>query len=189
MEGHKWYWLKNTYPKTKSAQITGRSTACSTICQGKEQGKHQSPTLLALFVLYLYIYIYIVDTERFMNIFKQWFSTGFLSECCWGGGGGGGYKAFSDTKMSWVCVRAPGWLGKDGLYYALNNWKKPLANETLHIWAVSMSSHNQTTWWRHQMETFSALLAICAGNSPVPGEFPHKGQWRGALMFSLMCAE
>ena len=30
----------------------------------------------------------------------------------------------------------------------------------------------QRTWWRHQMETFSALLAICAGNSPVNGEFP-----------------
>ena len=28
------------------------------------------------------------------------------------------------------------------------------------------------TWWCHQMETFSALLAICAGNSPVNGEFP-----------------
>ena len=28
------------------------------------------------------------------------------------------------------------------------------------------------TWWRHQMETFSALLDICAGNSPVPCEFP-----------------
>ena len=28
------------------------------------------------------------------------------------------------------------------------------------------------TWWRHQMETFSALLALCAGNSPVTGEFP-----------------
>ena len=27
-------------------------------------------------------------------------------------------------------------------------------------------------WWRHQMETFSALLALCAGNSPVTGEFP-----------------
>ena len=27
-------------------------------------------------------------------------------------------------------------------------------------------------WWRHQMETFSALLAFCAGNSPVTGEFP-----------------
>ena len=87
-----------------------------------------------------------------------------------------------------------------------------------------------STWWRHQMETFTALLAICAGNSPVPGEFPtqrpltrnfdvffdlhptrllsklmwgwrfetplhplwrhgnEKGQWRGALMFSLICA-
>ena len=28
------------------------------------------------------------------------------------------------------------------------------------------------SWWRHQMEKFSALLALCAGNSPVPGEFP-----------------
>ena len=37
------------------------------------------------------------------------------------------------------------------------------------------------------METFSALLAICAGNSPVPVNSPHKGQWRGALMFSLIC--
>ena len=29
-----------------------------------------------------------------------------------------------------------------------------------------------STWWRHQMETFSALLVLCAGNSPVTGEFP-----------------
>ena len=28
------------------------------------------------------------------------------------------------------------------------------------------------SWWRHQMETFSALLAICAGNSPGTGDFP-----------------
>ena len=27
-------------------------------------------------------------------------------------------------------------------------------------------------WWRHQMETFSALLTLYAGNSPVTGEFP-----------------
>ena len=44
------------------------------------------------------------------------------------------------------------------------------------------------TWWRHQMETISALLALCAGNSPVPVNSPHKGQWRGALMFTLICA-
>ena len=34
----------------------------------------------------------------------------------------------------------------------------------------------------------SALLALCAGNSPVPVNSPHKGQWRGALMFSLIYA-
>ena len=28
------------------------------------------------------------------------------------------------------------------------------------------------SWWRHQMKTFLASLAICAGISPVTGEFP-----------------
>ena len=28
------------------------------------------------------------------------------------------------------------------------------------------------SWWRHQMEAFFALLAFCAVNSPVTGEFP-----------------
>ena len=27
-------------------------------------------------------------------------------------------------------------------------------------------------WWRHQMEAFSALLTLYAGNSPVTGECP-----------------
>ena len=45
-----------------------------------------------------------------------------------------------------------------------------------------VTAHNRTmtqnvllvfrTWWRHQMETFSALLALCAGNLPVTDEFP-----------------
>ena len=33
--------------------------------------------------------------------------------------------------------------------------------------------------------TFSMLLALCSRNSPALGNSPHKGQWRGALMFSL----
>ena len=46
------------------------------------------------------------------------------------------------------------------------------------IWAwfyrltLQMPGRISTAWWRHQMEIFSALLAICAGNSPVTGEFP-----------------
>ena len=38
-------------------------------------------------------------------------------------------------------------------------------------------------WWRHQMGTFSAVRGI---HRP-PADSPHKGQWRGALMFSLIC--
>ena len=35
-------------------------------------------------------------------------------------------------------------------------------------------SYPSLSWWRHQMETFSALLALYAGNSPVTGEFPSR---------------
>ena len=52
----------------------------------------------------------------------------------------------------------------------------------------AIMSRSPVSWWRHQMETFSALLALCAGNSRVLVNSPHKGQWRGALMFSLICA-
>ena len=51
-------------------------------------------------------------------------------------------------------------------------------------WVESMPSIPQRTWsycyhhtricvmWRHQMETFSAFLPFCAGNSPVTSDFP-----------------
>ena len=57
-----------------------------------------------------------------------------------------------------------------------------------HNASLVMAGVSKITWWRHQIETFSALLALCAGNSPVPVNSPHKGQWRGALMFSLIYA-
>ena len=48
-----------------------------------------------------------------------------------------------------------------------------------HLW--SMNPYRRVllvdwhrTWWRHRMETFSALLVLCTGNSPVTGEFPAK---------------
>ena len=44
-----------------------------------------------------------------------------------------------------------------------------------------------SSWWRHQMETFSALLvwSFVRGIHRSPVNSPHKGQWRGALMFSF----
>ena len=47
-------------------------------------------------------------------------------------------------------------------------------------------TRNIKSWWRHQMEIFSVLLACYAGNSPVTSDSPHKGQWRGALLHCLI---
>ena len=44
------------------------------------------------------------------------------------------------------------------------------------------------TWWRHQMETFSALLAFCAGKSPAIGEFPTQKPVTWSFDVSLICA-
>ena len=47
-------------------------------------------------------------------------------------------------------------------YVTKSEWRVKHFHEVMSPWP----------WWRHQMEIFSALLAICAGNSPVSGEFP-----------------
>ena len=43
------------------------------------------------------------------------------------------------------------------------------------------------TWWRHQMETFPRNWPFVLGIHRPPVNSPHRGQWRGALMFSLIC--
>ena len=51
------------------------------------------------------------------------------------------------------------------------------------IQSISSCWIELVAWWRQQMKTGHR-----AGNSPVHSEFPaHKGQWRGALMFSFIC--
>ena len=41
-------------------------------------------------------------------------------------------------------------------------------------WFILIKRNKRNIWSMFKMETFSAILAICAGNSPVPvpGEFP-----------------
>ena len=67
------------------------------------------------------------------------------------------YNSFHTGKMIWYSLKKlrPFCLGFDKLnkmlYYAVDR---------------------MMAWWRHQRETFSAILALCAANSPVIGEFP-----------------
>ena len=44
------------------------------------------------------------------------------------------------------------------------------------------------TWWRHQWEHFPHNWPFVRGIHRSPANSPHKGQWRGALMFTLICA-
>ena len=61
----------------------------------------------------------------------------------------------------------------------LTGWLCNMVDKILWIWKHS--------WWRHQKGTFSASLALCAGIHRSSVNSPHKGQWRGTLMFSLIC--
>ena len=69
----------------------------------------------------------------------------------------------------WICIAF------------LSLWRKYISGKRV------LGQLLEKSWGRHQMETFSALLDICAGKSPASGDFPARGQWRGALMFPLIC--
>ena len=44
------------------------------------------------------------------------------------------------------------------------------------------------SWWRHQMETFCALLALCEGNPPVTGGFPSQRPVTRSFDVFFICA-
>ena len=71
--------------------------------------------------------------------------------------------------VAWDCVPKHHW--KKFAQYA-HGWIMTCPDEMEMSLGLMHRHLGEQTWWRHQMETFSALLAICAGNSPVPGEFP-----------------
>ena len=56
-----------------------------------------------------------------------------------------------------------------------------------HIWGW-LPWHCSTPWWRYQMEIISALLALCAGNSPVTDEFPSQSPVTRSLDIFFICA-
>ena len=53
---------------------------------------------------------------------------------------------------------------------------------------LEISNFLNATWWRHQMETFYALLALCEGNPPVTDGFPPQRLLRRALLVFFICA-
>ena len=65
------------------------------------------------------------------------------------------------------------------LYFALL-WSSDLP--------MSFGAASETLWWRHQMKYFPCYWPFVLGIHRSPVNFPHKGQWRGDLKFSLISA-
>ena len=58
-----------------------------------------------------------------------------------------------------------------GQYIARKQVRKQAINRS-GFDCVWLLGRKVTSWWRHQMESISALLDLCVGNSSVTGEFP-----------------
>ena len=82
-------------------------------------------------------------TFSWMNIFFEWFFIKLWLKCF--------HVVYITTSYQWFrCIIT--WSNGDRLNYQ---------------WIT-----NITTWWRHQIETFFALLAFCEGNPMFTGGFP-----------------
>ena len=92
-------------------------------------------------------------------------------------------SSYLSEKLVWLYVLC---------VYALNIFPNVGIRTTelhLHISLVCITSIYVHSGWSDQMETFSASLALCAGNSSVTGEFPSRRPVTWSFgVFSLTCA-
>ena len=129
-----------------ASQITGVTIVYSTVCSGAYQKKHQSSASLA-FVRGLHRWP--VNSSHKGPVKRKMFP-------------------FDDVIISWCLLYGQG-LTK---HHSCRVIEKLICMTWLHTHAVA----SMVVQWKSMMTSsngnISALLAICAGNSPVPGEFP-----------------
>ena len=117
-------------------------------------------------------------SRRCVMRWEIWTSSGMISLPSWGKGTWGTGRITSPRKRAESLTK-----------YMLREWLGL-------VWILSSPWTDQKmatvfncglSWWRHQMETFSALLAICARNSLVTGEFPAQRPvtWSFGVFFDL----
>ena len=75
----------------------------------------------------------------------------------------------------------------DHFVYAHSQWDTTLHCNVVSHWLDACTKWFLCSkWGRYQMETFFRVTGALCGE--FTGHRGHKGQWRGALMFSLICA-
>ena len=91
-------------------------------------------------------------------------------------------EANGHLPLSWFKLN---WFSHNFSQYSIE-WEYPWRIRSIIIDAA-VDGLVMQTWWHHQIETFSALLAFVRGIHRSPVNSPHKGQWHAALVFSLIC--
>ena len=78
-------------------------------------------------------------------------------------------------------------------YFLAWHWTKKqnfalltLCKGTVDQW-IQLMNH-QCSWWRHQTKHFPRYWPFVRRIHRSPVNSPHKGQWRGALIFPFICA-
>ena len=137
--------------------------------------EHVDSIIIIILWPYAANYIVIVLIMRYMNNITTYKAINIKKSCI---------PVFNISELN--CPSSICWIVDDApklFLGCLSAWDYLLSNRDK--W-IRVSPGISIAWWHNQMETFSALMALCVGNSLVNS--PHKGQWRGALMFSLICA-
>ena len=91
-----------------------------------------------------------------------------------------------NTEEKWIRLIVVGIVSSD----LFPNWKRKVAYSYMIATTNNPNGREpqlNSSWWRHQMVTFSTLLALCARNSPVTGEFPSQRpvMWSFDVFFDL----
>ena len=119
---------------------------------------HPMP-MLPFSIMWLKLYLQI--TSGLFPVMIHWISAISSTLICWA------LCLYCQTNL-WIYYRTPqAWLifGQIAhyIYFKLGRCIHYMPCPLHRLWCIP--------WWCHQTEKFSALLAICAGNSPVPGAF------------------
>ena len=135
-----------------------------------------------------------------INHMVEWFETCYISSNAFGIHG----IYFQNEEITgqnedciWICICCPFWLLQwtDRRQWS-TLWTCKISKTKL-IGECSRQIHRRCfisslkfwlAWWRHQMETFSALLAVCVGKSSVTGELlTQRPVTRSFVVFFDLC--
>ena len=145
-----------------ASRITSVSSACSTVCSGADQRKHQNAASLA----------FVRGNSPVTGEFPaQKASKAKNVSISWRHHDNPSYIEIPAIQSMAHNLMGYGALIQYNPYVYRPGKFLPKHTQLPHF-AVTAFTNYIYSWWRHQMETFSALLAICAGNSPGTGEFP-----------------